>query len=115
MTEVSSIMAKICNINFWIENDPTPFGTFPKIHPFWMYQASLRAGHAVADICANPFATKVCVFCKLSRHNCAFIVIFALQLAVATHEQFKELNLQHSIEVFIYFGKPKTRRGVTPI
>ena len=22
MTEVSSIMAKICNINFWIENDP---------------------------------------------------------------------------------------------
>ena len=36
MTEVSSIMAKICNINFWIENDPPPlFGTFPKIHPFW--------------------------------------------------------------------------------
>ena len=24
MTEVSSIMAKICNINFWIENDPPP-------------------------------------------------------------------------------------------
>ena len=22
MTEVSSVMAKICNINFWIENDP---------------------------------------------------------------------------------------------
>ena len=37
MTKVSSIMAKICNINFWIENDPSPppFGTFPKIHPFW--------------------------------------------------------------------------------
>ena len=24
MTKVSSIMAKICNINFWIENDPPP-------------------------------------------------------------------------------------------
>ena len=24
MTEVSSIMAKICNLNFWIENDPPP-------------------------------------------------------------------------------------------
>ena len=41
MTEVSSIMAKICNINFWIENDPPPFGTFPKIHPFWKGNASL--------------------------------------------------------------------------
>ena len=27
---------KICNINFWIENDPPPpFDTFPKIHPIW--------------------------------------------------------------------------------
>ena len=26
---------KICNINFWIENDPPPFGTFPKNHPIW--------------------------------------------------------------------------------
>ena len=42
MTEVSSIMAKICNINFWIENDPPPFGTFPKIHPFWKGNASLN-------------------------------------------------------------------------
>ena len=41
MTEVSSIMAKICNINFWIENGPPPFGTFPKIHPFWKGKASL--------------------------------------------------------------------------
>ena len=31
MTEVS-IMAKICDIIFWIENDPAPlFGTFPKL------------------------------------------------------------------------------------
>ena len=47
MTEVSSIMAKICNINFWIENDPPhppPFGTFPKIHPFWKGNASLTCG-----------------------------------------------------------------------
>ena len=28
MTEVSSIMAKICNINFWIENDPPPLWNF---------------------------------------------------------------------------------------
>ena len=28
---------KICNINFWIENDTTlpPLGTSPKIHPIW--------------------------------------------------------------------------------
>ena len=35
MTEVSSIMAKICNINFWIENDPPPpFETFLRFHLF---------------------------------------------------------------------------------
>ena len=28
MTEVSSIMAKICNINFWIENAPPPLWNF---------------------------------------------------------------------------------------
>ena len=28
MTEVSSIMVKICNINFWIENDPPPLWNF---------------------------------------------------------------------------------------
>ena len=45
MTEVPFIMAKICNINFWIGNDPpSPFGTFPKIHPFWEGEASLT-GH----------------------------------------------------------------------
>ena len=37
------LKSKICNINFWIENDhpPTPFGTFPKIHPFWCAHPSL--------------------------------------------------------------------------
>ena len=35
-------MSKICNINFWIGNDPpAPFGTFPKIHPFWRRHPSL--------------------------------------------------------------------------
>ena len=33
MTKVPSIMTKICNIIFWIENPPLPLGTFPKIHP----------------------------------------------------------------------------------
>ena len=38
-------MAKICNINFWIGNDPPPpFGTFPKKHPFWCLQSSLSVG-----------------------------------------------------------------------
>ena len=32
---------EICNKNFWIGNDPPPFGTFPKIHPFWWGDASL--------------------------------------------------------------------------
>ena len=44
MTEEAFIMAKICNINFWIGNDPTPpppFGTFPKIHRYWYQRASL--------------------------------------------------------------------------
>ena len=54
MTEVSSIMAKICNINFWIENDPPPFGTFPKIHPFWRRSASLKAGYFMSNVhCAT--------------------------------------------------------------
>ena len=26
---------KICNIDFWIENDPPPFGIFPKTHLIW--------------------------------------------------------------------------------
>ena len=26
---------KTCNLNFWIENDPPPFGAFQKIHPIW--------------------------------------------------------------------------------
>ena len=39
MTEVSSIMAKICNLNFWIENDPPP--PLWKIHPSWKGNASL--------------------------------------------------------------------------
>ena len=35
-------MAKICNINFGSEMiPPSPFGTFPKIHPFWRGDASL--------------------------------------------------------------------------
>ena len=34
--------SKICNINFWIENDPPPFGTFPKIHPFCTVTRSLH-------------------------------------------------------------------------
>ena len=34
---------KICNINFWVENDPPPFGTFPKIHPIWRSHPSLRS------------------------------------------------------------------------
>ena len=43
MTEEAFIMAKICNINFWIGNDPPPpFGTFPKIHHFWRCHPSLR-------------------------------------------------------------------------
>ena len=39
-------MSKICNINFWIENDPhptPPFGTFPKTHPFWCAHPSLSS------------------------------------------------------------------------
>ena len=31
MTEGSSIMAKICNINFWIENDPLPLLNFSEV------------------------------------------------------------------------------------
>ena len=31
MTEVSSLMAKICNINFWIENDPLPLRNFSEV------------------------------------------------------------------------------------
>ena len=40
-------------MNFWIENDTPPFGTFPKIHPFWMCQASLGLD-ANSSTLANP-------------------------------------------------------------
>ena len=57
------------------------------------------------------FATKVCVVCIFC-DTIARILWFSHSsfsvAAVATHEQFKELNLQHSREVFIYFGKTKT-------
>ena len=33
---------EISNINFFIENDPPPFGTFPKIHPIWQRDPSLK-------------------------------------------------------------------------
>ena len=51
MTEEPFIMAKICNINFWIGNDPPPpFGTFPKKHPFWYFQSSLSIGSLIIMI-----------------------------------------------------------------
>ena len=43
MTKSAVSNAKNCNEIFWIGNDPPPpFGNFPKIHPFWFGQASLR-------------------------------------------------------------------------
>merc|ERR1711989_298894 len=33
---------KICNVIFWIGNDPPPFGSFPKKHPFSGIQSPLR-------------------------------------------------------------------------
>ena len=57
------------------------------------------------------FATKLCIFCIFC-DTIARILWFSHSsfsvAAVATHEQFKELNLQHSREVFIYFGKTQT-------
>ena len=35
-------MLKICNVYFWIENDPAPFETFPEIHPFLWRHPSLK-------------------------------------------------------------------------
>ena len=34
----------VCNIIFGIGNNPPPFGSFPKIHPFWWARASLIRG-----------------------------------------------------------------------
>ena len=45
MLKKPNLRSKICNINFWIGNyPPPPFGTFPKIHPFWRRHPSLRDG-----------------------------------------------------------------------
>ena len=77
MTEVSSTMAKICNIFFWIENDPPPlpFGTFPKIHPFWMCQASLNVTFSRFYLGGPPLSyIHICVS--------AFIAILRLCLCV---------------------------------
>ena len=35
---------KICNIKFWIENEPPLFRTFPKIHPILYSHSSLISG-----------------------------------------------------------------------
>ena len=55
MTEVPLIMAKICNINFWIGNDPPSFGTFLKVHPFLKGQASLNEVIKVLSHPVVPF------------------------------------------------------------
>ena len=60
MTEVSSIMAKICNINFLIENDPPLFGTFPKIHSFWRRSASLTEEVTCFRAAAPKLKTFLC-------------------------------------------------------
>ena len=45
-------MAKICNINFLIGNDPPPpLRTFLKIHPFLKGKASLRGVCLWQNIC----------------------------------------------------------------
>ena len=51
---------KICNVNFLIENDPPPFGTFLKIHPTWY---------------RHPFLIHIAVYCLQTEVTC----IFALQ------------------------------------
>ena len=33
---------------------PHPFGTFPKIHPFWKGNASLKGGYLTRDFCISP-------------------------------------------------------------
>ena len=43
MTEVSSIMAKICNINFWIENDPPP-------PPLELFRKFIRFGRGMRPL-----------------------------------------------------------------
>ena len=42
MTEVSPLMAKICNINFWIENDPPP--------PLELFRKFIRFGDAILPL-----------------------------------------------------------------
>ena len=34
--------SKICNVNFWIQDDPSPLRNFPKIHPFWYRHPSFK-------------------------------------------------------------------------
>ena len=39
---------------------PAPFGTFPKIHPFWRRSASLRAIHNVKEGRTGQWTVSVC-------------------------------------------------------
>ena len=52
MTEVSSIMAKICNINFWIENDPPPLWNFSE-------NSSVLEGVGFPHLNTNLFNSKL--------------------------------------------------------
>ena len=84
MTEEPFIMAKICNVNFWIGNGPSPFGTFPKIHPLWKGSASLMPVYTVHLYLSLSFLClhSACVFTCDFVHVCENLTyaIFTVRL-----------------------------------
>ena len=60
---------KICNINFWFENEPPPppFGTFQKIHPIWNSHHSLSNKQAFK----GAFHWKDNMWLSLAQSSCS--------------------------------------------
>ena len=101
-------MAKICNINFWIKNDPPPSGTFPKIHPFWMCKASLRmVGKMLYTIHACRSRWDSCISCciDLSEKRQIGSNIFWPAAAATQNGYFVPLNITRG-----YFHSAKKKQ-----
>ena len=79
---------KIGNINFLIENDPTPFGTFTKIHLIWW---------------RDPSLTTIITTLRLSVFSALSLFIFLSFYVFAFLSFCLFIFLSFGISVFLYF------------
>ena len=100
---------KICNVIFWIGNDPPPFGSFPKKHPNWGIRSPLMGKvHCTGSTKGRSGSPKWMFFWKISEGG---VVISNPKNYIADFFDFKT----------VYFGRkfwkryPKSGEGSSPI